>query len=364
MFTTDSDKLILLNLNDGKVIFEQNANEQAAVASLTKIMTAILTLENGDLDDMVTVTPEMLEGLEEFAVAGLTVGQTPTVEELLYLTLLPSDGDAAQALAIHNSGSIENFADLMNKKASELGMDNTHFSNPAGIDEDNYSTARDIATLLDYALENPKFKDIFETYSYYSSTLGETVEKTIGKNDVILGAKTGFTFSAGRCLASTANLNNVPYLLVNLNADYTTSNHVLDALTVYGYFSTNYGYKTIKEEGETYLTLDVLDSDTTAVDFAAKEKIEAYLKNDFDLNDLVYDYEGVNPITNDNRMGEKLGTLKIKNQDDILYETEIYFDTEIEFYPYWLWNTGVVAGVIIIIATIVALFKRRSNNSR
>ena len=206
MFTTDSDKLILVNLNDGKVLFEQDANEQTAVASLTKIMTAILTLENGDLNEVVVITPEMLEGLEEFAVAGLMVGQTPTVEELIYLTLLPSDGDAAQALAIHNSGSIEKFADLMNKKASELGMNNTHFSNPVGLDTDNYSTARDIATLLSYAIRNSEFKNIFETYFYYSPTLGKTVEKTIDKNDVILGAKTGFTYSAGRCFVRNGNL--------------------------------------------------------------------------------------------------------------------------------------------------------------
>jgi D-alanyl-D-alanine carboxypeptidase len=297
----------------------------------------------------------MLEGLNEFVVAGLQVWQTPTVEELLYLTLLPSDGDAAQALAIYNAGSIENFANLMNQKAAELGMTNTHFSNPVGLDTDNYSTARDIATLLNYAIQNPEFKTIFETYSYYSPTLGKTVEKTIAKNEVILGAKTGFTYSAGRCLASTANLNNVPYLLVNLNADYATNNHVTDALTVYNYFATNYGYKTIKTVGENYLTLGVLDSATTSMDFAAKENIEAYLKNDFDLASLTYDYEGVNPITNDNYVGEQLGTLQIKNQDEVLYETAIYFETAIDFYPYWLWNTGVVAGVIVIVLAVVGV---------
>lgn len=364
MFNVDSSKIVLINLNDNKIIYELNADEKTEIASLTKIMTAILTIENQDLESVVKITTPMIEGLEEFVVAGLKVGQELTVEELLYLALLPSDGDAAQALAIKNAGTIEDFAKMMNEKAIELGMTNTHFSNPVGLDTDNYSTARDIATLLKYAIGNPTFKKIFESFEYYSPTLDKKITKTIYNNGVISGAKTGFTYAAGRCLASTATLNDVNYLLVNLNANWQTNNHVRDALTIYDYYSSNYGYKTILENGEKILDLEVHDSDTKNLEIYAKEEAKSYLKNDFDIESLVHNYEGAEIITNKNKVGDWLGHYSILKDDEVLYETEIYLETEIDFYPYWLWNTGVVMGVATVIAVLVLAIRRRRKQVR
>ena len=115
----DSSKLILYNLSDDLLLFEQDADTETAIASLTKIMTAILTIENKDLNERVTITSEMVSGLEGYAVQGLMVRQVLSIEELLYATLLPSAADAAQALAIATSGSLENFAKLMNQKVAE-----------------------------------------------------------------------------------------------------------------------------------------------------------------------------------------------------------------------------------------------------
>lgn len=355
----DSKKAILYNLDTGRVLFEKDPESETTIASLTKIMTSILAIENQDLDNVVKITTPMVSNLEEFVVAGIQVGQEMTVEELLYLTLLPSAGDAAQALAIHNSGSIESFADLMNQKANEIGLKNTHFSNPAGKDEDNYSSAKDIATLLKYALKNPEFKKIFETFEYYSPTLEKTFLKTTGKIETLSGAKTGFTYDAGRCLASTASLNGVNYLLVNLNANYLTNNHIYDALAIYNYYSENYGYKTIKSNGEKLLDLEVKDSETKNLEILSKEEIKGYFKNDFDISSLNYDYDGVEAITNKNKVGDFLGNYRISDEEGLIYETPIYLEQEIEFYPYWLWNTGVGIGILIMATCLIRAIRRR-----
>lgn len=360
MFEIDSDKIILLNLRDGKVIFEQNADIPTEVASLTKIMTGILAIENGrELSDTVIITEKMVDGLEGFAVAGLTIGTEISKEELLYLTLLPSDGDAAQALAIDVAGDLASFVDAMNLKVAELGMTNTHFSNPVGQDEENYSTARDISVLLEYALKNNQFKTIFESFSYDSRTLGSTIYKTVLKNDYFTGLKTGFTYEAGRCLASTATLNDVPYLLVNLNANWNSANHVTDAITIYDYYMNNYSYRTILTEGEEILNLEVKDSATKELPIWAEETVEAYLPNDYDLELLDYDYEGAEVITNKNAVGDYLGDFKILDGEEVLYETEIYLTTEIEFYPYVLWNVSVVSGVLLVVGILWTIFRRR-----
>lgn len=360
-FETTADKLILYNLNDNKVLFEENADEKAPIASLTKIMTTILAIEKNDLTKTVEITNEMIQVPYDYVVVNLRVGQRLSLEELLYLTMLPSGADAAQALAVATGGSLSGFVEMMNQKASDLGLSNTHFNNAMGEDENNYSTARDVATLLKYALKNETFKTVFESFSYYSPSLDLRYEKTIEPGSVIKGAKTGYTGPAGRCLASTATINDVNYLLVNLNSSSVTAmNHVEDALTVYNYYSSHYGYQTIKKEGDKILDLAVEDSATKNLEIYAKEDINAYLLNDFDMSTLTYNYDGIDTIDNKNKLGDFLGTYTIYNEDDLLYETSIYFETEIAFYPYWLWNTGVAIGFgIIVLLLIRAILGRR-----
>lgn len=196
----------LWNNSLGYALGEQAAAEPAPVASLTKIMTALLTLENRDLKEEVAITAEMLQGLEEFAVIGLQAGQTATVEDLLYATMLPSAGDAAQVLAVSMSGSVAAFAEQMNVKAEMLGMQNTHFSNPVGFDEENCSTPEDMVILLREALKNQDFIRIFESFEQNLPSMEKLAQKTFAKTTYIKGGKTGFTNAAGRCLASTAEI--------------------------------------------------------------------------------------------------------------------------------------------------------------
>ena len=162
-FNIKSEHAILYNLNEDSVLYEVKPNEKVAIASLTKIMTALVVVENvKNLDAEFVMTKDMYKTLieENASVAGFQIGETVTYRELLYGLLLPSGAEAAQGLAIKTSGSIEKFVVLMNKKAKELGLKNTSFANPTGLDhKDNYSTVSDVAILLKYALKNKDFKD-------------------------------------------------------------------------------------------------------------------------------------------------------------------------------------------------------------
>ena len=162
-----SEAVILYQLNEDKVIYEKNSEEQLAPASLTKVMTMYVALEKiTDLDQTVTLTDEMFQGLAESnaSVAGFYVGETVTYRDLLYGSLFPSGGDATQALAILLYGNQENFVARMNEKAEELGMKQTHFENATGLpDENHYSTASDMALLLKEALKNKTFYELFTT---------------------------------------------------------------------------------------------------------------------------------------------------------------------------------------------------------
>lgn len=205
---------------------------------MTKIMTALVTLENRQLDDEVVITPAMLQGLEGYAVVGLRAGQVVTVRDLLYATLLPSAGDAAQALAVDTSGSIESFAELMNARAAEIGMEKTRFSNPVGMDEGNYSTPREIAMLVREALKNPDFVEIFNDFEEYLPSLGMMVRKTFSQIPYVTGGKTGYTEVAGRCLASVAEVEGTEYILVTVGAPLGMN--VVDAQAIYDAVAAEY----------------------------------------------------------------------------------------------------------------------------
>ena len=154
----NSSNAVVYNLNEDEIVFEKNSNEVISIASLTKIMTTIVAIENiKNLDEKVTIKSRDFVTLYEegASLAGFEVGQTVTYRDLLYGTFLPSGAEATQALAFNLTGSIESFVELMNQKATEIGLTNTHFANTTGLDnKDNYSTVVDVAKLLKYALKN------------------------------------------------------------------------------------------------------------------------------------------------------------------------------------------------------------------
>ena len=196
-----------MDATTGQVIYAKNPHERRAQASTTKIMTALVMLEKGRLSDIVTAGPNV--NTVEPVIIGLEPGDQLTVEQVLYGMLLNSGNDAAVALAEHIGGSIPEFADMMNAKAAELGMKDTHFVNPHGLDEEgHYSSAYDLAILAKAALENPVFEKIVSTKEYRIEGpvrwVFTNTNRLLSDMPTADGVKTGFTDAAGRCLVSSA----------------------------------------------------------------------------------------------------------------------------------------------------------------
>lgn len=219
----DSSKSsVVIDIDTGRVLYEKNANEKRLIASTTKIMTAILTLENASLKEKVKVGDEVLKmyGTNIY----IEVGETMTIEDLLYGLLLRSGNDAAITLATYIGGTEENFVKMMNDKAKELEMNNTKFENPHGLDDEtkNYSTAYDMSLLSRYAMSNKDYKRITKTKKYKTKTANKSYiwynrNKLLSEYEYCTGGKNGYTPAAGRTLVTTASKNNLNLTAVTLN---------------------------------------------------------------------------------------------------------------------------------------------------
>ncbi len=226
-----ADSYVLVDARTGEVLFCHNEKKRMPIASVTKVMTALVVLENADLRDVVTVNAESC-GIEGSSVY-LYEGEKLSVEDLLYALMLESANDAAVCLANHVSGSVSDFSKLMNDKAEKLGLRDTHFNNPHGLeDPEHYSTALDIATVWCEAMNNPDFRRIVSTKTYRIDLSEEDGYRFLSNHNKLLksfenciGGKTGFTKTAGRCLVSGAKVDDLELALVTLNAPDDWNDH-------------------------------------------------------------------------------------------------------------------------------------------
>ena len=242
---------IVIDRDTNQVLCEKDADTKLYPASLTKMMTAIIAIENlQDFNQTITISEEMLAGLKEqdASLAGFEVGDTPTIQDILHGIALPSGADATNAAAFTISGSIEAYVELMNEKAQQIGMTNTHFVNTTGLhDENHYSTARDLSKLLQYCLNNETFKTIFSTHTYTTSSLTSSINGITFINSLfkatetnnyaipgLIGGKTGFTYPAGHCLAAWEDINDMHLITIVCNSDAYANNspHVADTNTI------------------------------------------------------------------------------------------------------------------------------------
>ena len=363
-FDITSKNAILYNMNEGKVLYQLKSNEKVEIASLTKIMTVMVAIENNtDLDKKVEITKEMLTGISEYTQVGFKVGDQPTVLDLLYGAMLPSGADAVNALAISTSGSVSKFVDLMNEEAKKLKLKNTHFDNPIGMDsDDNYSTAGDIANLLIYSLKNKTFKDIFTAREYHISCLNKTVKTTLISYskayglDVsnINGAKSGFTDGAGLCLASISSYDGVDYLLVTLGASTKNrSNAVRDTLEIYDYYNMNYSYQVVLKKGEVIKKIPIQWGSKQEYHLSTSKDVSLYLSNDVRKNRIKYVYDGVDKIDYHYKKGDKLGVVKIVYENNTLAEYDVYLEEELKFYHPVLY-------LVIFVSVLLMFYSLRS----
>jgi len=321
-----SKNAILYNLNDDSILYEVNSNDKVYIASMTKIMTALVALEKIDnINDKVTMTSPMFKDLVEqnASVAGFKEGEVVTYKDLLYGLMLPSGADAAQGLAISTYGSVDNFVKAMNNKAKELDLKNTHFMNPTGLDDKNhYSSVADVALFLKEALNNDNFKEIFEADTYTTSNGKHVFKATRNKynfdTSFIDGSKTGFTYDAGLCMASTSHKDGINYLLVTANAPYTNkTNHLVDAKNIYEYYFNNYGEITILNKDELITTITLEDG--REINYYSDIDLKKYLNKSCNITK---GYNGSLDL-NDYDIGDKIGEYIIKCDDNIIYKKDI-----------------------------------------
>ncbi len=247
--STSATSAILMDMDGGRILYAEDIHNRRSVASISKVMTAIVSIENKNIEDKVTIGEEIKTAYG----SGIYIksGEEMTMKDLLYGLMLRSGNDAALAIAHHTAGSVDKFVVKMNEKAKEIGMTNSEFNNPSGLDQDkgNYSTAYDMALLMKYAYQNETFKKIMGT-KQYTLTTNKNVYRWTNKNKLLnsykytTGGKTGFTEKARRTLITTASKDHLNLVVVTLNDGNDWQDHI--DLFDYG-FSTYQSYELLKE---------------------------------------------------------------------------------------------------------------------
>ena len=337
------------NLTENREMYDLNANKEVKVASMTKIMTAIIVIENNkNLDEYITIKDEDLRDMYEYTTTGFQAGNKVTKRELLYGILLKSGSDAVNAAVRTTTDTEEEFINLMNQKVKELGLVHTHFSNAVGKDKNNYSSSYDIAHIMKYCLKNETFKEIISTDTYYIDRLKLQINGPLYKMDskygidlsMIKGSKSGYTDLAMFSLVSYGEKNGIEYIVVAICAD-NFRNLLYDNEKVYNYFFDNYEYIDYNVDFNLYIE-NAKDEQAYNIDFNTL----LYLPKNYDKDLLVYKYDGVDKITFLNKKGSKLGKV------DILYDGELIETKEIKLNKTILYNPKAFIWPIFLILII------------
>ncbi len=322
-----TDSACVIEALTGDVVFEKNAYEKKPMASTTKIMTATVALENSNMNEIVNISANAAN--QEGSSAYIKAGQTMYMQDLLYGLMLNSGNDAAVAIAEHIAGSSEAFADMMNKKAREIGARDTSFENPSGLDgEAHYTTAYDLALIARYAMKNPDFAKIVSTKEILKYPIGSQEElwfinhnKLLKTYDGCIGVKTGYTKTAGRCLVSAAERDGTTFIAVTLNDGNDWADHaqMLDSAFA------EYGSREIVGKGETVKKLSLHGEDysfVTADSFTMpfregrmkKVNVTAHMADDLAAPINAGEKVGYMEITYG---GETIGSVDIISEEDI-----------------------------------------------
>lgn len=310
--STYSPICLLMESKTGKVIYEKNGYEKAYPASTTKIMTAILALENCNLTDIATASYEALYTVPVgYSNANIQLGEELTINQLLHVLLIHSANEAANILAEHIAGSIDSFATMMNSKATELGCLNTHFVNANGIQNENhYSTAYDLALIGRYAMQNETFREIVSTtiYTLPATNKYPTNDRVFANTNELIkknnsdkvgnyyyqyatGAKTGYTDTAKNCIVATAKKDDVEYIVVILGAENTEnglSARYLDCKVLFEYAFENYTVKTLNQAGSILKTTKISNGNnsTKNLKVVVQDEISAVIKSDCNISNI------------------------------------------------------------------------------
>lgn len=394
--TSHAEAALLMDMNSGRLIYGKNIDKQLYPASTTKMMTAILALESDMMGDTAVATIEALESINplEDSHMGILVGEELTMTDLVYGMMVPSANDAANVIAVHIAGSIEGFVQMMNTKAQELGMTGTNYVNPCGVHDDNhYTTARDLATLANYCMSNPQFREIVKTYIYHIDPTPKYTEPRdllstnlflgtgrssyhYNRNFNCTGIKTGTTQAAGHCLVSSAGYEDMNLLAVVLKCDdenvtdkaysYTISKALFD----FGF--NNYHSVTINPPGKIVGSSKVDEAkNDKRLSFTTDTAISALIPASIENID-----SGVQAVTSlDKNMkapikkGERIGTVTFKYREAIIGKSNLIAANDVELdKPKHIFNVAMriiinplvlIPGMLIIVIALFANAHRK-----
>lgn len=305
--SADARAEIAMELSTETVLTEGNADARLPMASTTKIMTALIIVEDCDLDEVLTV-PDEAVGVEGSSIY-LKKDEQIDVRDLVYGLMLRSGNDSAAALAIHHSGSVEKFVDTMNARAKEIGAQNTNFTNPSGLpDDEHYTTARDLCKIACRAMKNPEFQKIVSSKSHIGNFRSfQNKNKMLYSYEGANGVKTGYTMKAGRCLVSSAERDGMDVVTVVLNCYdmYERSKKILDYC-----FET---YETLKiDENKVFMSDRVLCKIQNSQNYIIKKNQNLYFK--------------VKPVESKSKIreGDLCAELEIYSQNGLLFRENLY----------------------------------------
>lgn len=323
-----SKSVILMENKTNKILYDKNASDKMFPASTTKIVTAILVLEHCNLNDVVTADADSISSIPEgYVTANITVDEQLTVEQLLELLLVHSANDSANILAKYVAGSIDNFVSMMNEKANDLELKNTHFTNTYGLQApDHYTTAQDLSIIMQYCLKNNDFRRISSMSSCSIPPTNKSgarnyvaTNKLLVQNDssyykYATAGKTGFTTEAGDCLVSCAFKNDIELICVVLGGSTVNgvSSRFSDSKILYEYGFNNFSIRNIVNSGDILTQIQVPNAslNTKSLDLAFDSSLNT-LVNNADLNtnympEIILNDNILAPITNGTVLGKAI----------------------------------------------------------
>ena len=377
----DAKASLIVEVNSGKIIHENNARIENYPASLTKILTAILTIENCKLDEIATVSQSALSDIPvSYVVAPLYAGEKIAIEDLLYALMLKSANDAAYVLAEHVGGSIDGFAEMMNNKAKEIGCTNSHFVNPNGIHDDNhYTTAYDMYLISKYAMENEVFAKIVSTYKYTLPASNKYLKsnrvmenrnffvnpssKYYDKN--VKGIKTGTTSQAGNCLITEVSKNDLDIITVVLGAESQESKFA-ETKKMINYTFENYIYTKLHQKGDVIKNIEVkrATKETKNLNLVISDELDVINNINTNVKEIEPEIILKDNITAPIQKGEEIGTIKY-TIEGIEYKAKLLAENDVELKTYQL-EILLGCGILFVIVCIriVVIKKKRKKRKQ
>ena len=343
----NAPNLLIGQTNVEEVLYERNSEEKIYPASVTKLLTAILVVENCELDEIVTVGENAVFSVPSgYVNANLQVGEELTVEDLLYVMLIPSANDAANALAEHVGGNVESFSTMMNARAKELGCKGSNFTNPSGLhQDDHYTTTKDLYLIAKEAITKPIIKQILKTTNYtlpqtnkYNKnnrifiTTNYMIRESLTKyySDYCIGGKTGYTTEAKNCVIEYAEKDGIELLAIVMGESAVVKGQkFLDAKTMFEYVFNNYENKQIVKKDTKYETIKINNGtkDTRNLELIFKEDINILIKKD-NNKEIDKDVE-YNIIAAPIKKGDIIGNITYEFEG-ITYNTQLIANSDVE----------------------------------